>query len=191
MIENDIYGYIHDRDMLSVNILSGSGSGFSRLLLKNIWKIYSNPPVMAGIMSYYENCVPKDYDVIVAPEARALPLAGFISSRNFDFKPIIVLTKSNKFGPSTQKEYSRGYSPDEKTMIHLYDCFSEQIFGRRVLFVDDGLASGGTILACVELIKERGGEVIGVFTAVRHHYCQLVPEYEEKYLKMTYTCYDI
>jgi adenine phosphoribosyltransferase len=35
------------------------------------------------------------------------------------------------------------------------------IAGQRVLIVDDLLATGGTMKACVELVKQLGGEVVG------------------------------
>jgi adenine phosphoribosyltransferase len=34
--------------------------------------------------------------------------------------------------------------------------------GQRVLIVDDVLATGGTMRACVDLVKQLGGEVAGV-----------------------------
>ncbi len=34
--------------------------------------------------------------------------------------------------------------------------------GQRVILVDDVLATGGTIAACVQLVKKLGGEVVGV-----------------------------
>ena len=36
------------------------------------------------------------------------------------------------------------------------------IEGQRVLIVDDLLATGGTMKACVDLVKQLGGEVVGV-----------------------------
>ena len=36
------------------------------------------------------------------------------------------------------------------------------IAGQRVLIVDDLLATGGTMKACVDLVKQLGGEVVGV-----------------------------
>ena len=41
--------------------------------------------------------------------------------------------------------------------IH-YDAITE---GQRVLIVDDLLATGGTMKACVDLVKQLGGEVVG------------------------------
>jgi adenine phosphoribosyltransferase len=34
--------------------------------------------------------------------------------------------------------------------------------GQRVLVCDDVLATGGTMLACCEMVKELGGEIAGV-----------------------------
>jgi adenine phosphoribosyltransferase len=34
--------------------------------------------------------------------------------------------------------------------------------GQRVLIVDDVLATGGTMKACIDLVKQLGGEVAGV-----------------------------
>ena len=156
--------------------------------LRNIWAIYSNKNLMADILQFFKRLPEMDFDIIVAPEARALPLAGMIScSTNL---PIIVMTKTDKFGPTESEDYSRGHT-DEKTTIHMYKSFEDSIEGKRVLFVDDGLASGGTSIACINLIEKMGGNVTQIFVIVRHNYCILEKEYEEKYLKITHCCYSL
>jgi adenine/guanine phosphoribosyltransferase-like PRPP-binding protein len=134
--------------------------------------------------------------VIVVPEARGLILAGMISGLErkknnlLKPKPIVVLTKSDKLGLTNKKECSRGYT-NEKTIIHLYKSFEKDLRNKRVLFIDDGLSSGNTTITCLELIEQFNAVIVSIFVIVQHHYCNLVEEYEKKYLPITHKCYDI
>ncbi|MBO8165598.1 MAG: adenine phosphoribosyltransferase [Kosmotoga sp.] len=101
-----------------------------------------------------------DFDLIVAPEARgfifAAPLAlemdkGFVPIRKPGKLPYEVISKS----------YSLEYG--EATLEMHTDAIAK---GNRVLILDDVLATGGTIKAIAEMIKEAGGEVAGILTII-------------------------
>lgn len=94
-------------------------------------------------------------DLVVAPEARgflfAAPLAlelgaGLIPVRKPGKLPYTTVSKSYdlEYGSSTIQIHSDAVSP-----------------GKRVLLLDDLLATGGTIEACRQLVTELGGEVVG------------------------------
>jgi len=144
---------------------------------------------MRDIASYYEkyiSCI--QFDVIVSPEARGLPLAGMIS--NLSDKPIVVMTKTDKFGPTSSYTYTRGYNVEPVT-IHMYETFEKSIKTKRILFVDDGLASGNTTMACTKLIEQLEGKIVAIFVIVKHNYCDLDEEFEQNYMSITYNCYDL
>lgn len=194
-IDSKLTGLIRDRDLLKKHqiIPVFNRDGFTPL--KNIWKLYTDPVIMRDIVKYHMHHVAKQitdgYDIIVAPEARALPLAGILASIDpNNIKPVIVMTKTDKFGPTLEMSYTRGHS-DEKTVIHLYKSFEEDVKDKKVLFVDDGLASGGTTLACIKMIEQFKGRVMGLIVMVQHSYCTLDPEFIAHYKDITYSCYDI
>ena len=97
----------------------------------------------------------KPIDLIVAPEARgfffAAPLAlelgaGLIPVRKPGKLPYTTVAKSYdlEYGSNTIQIHSDAVSP-----------------GKRVLLLDDLLATGGTVEACRQLVTELGGEVVG------------------------------
>lgn len=94
-------------------------------------------------------------DLIAAPEARgfifAAPLAvelgvGLIPVRKPGKLPFSTVSKSYEleYGTNTIQINSDAVAP-----------------GKRVLLVDDLLATGGTMEACRQLVAELGGEIVG------------------------------
>lgn len=98
----------------------------------------------------------KGVDVVVAAEARGFILAGAVAkSLNVGFAPV---RKKNKL---PFKTYSASYSLEYGTdtlEIH-QDAFKP---GARVLILDDLLATGGTVKAMIDLVKQLKGEIIGI-----------------------------
>ncbi|HBT76862.1 MAG TPA: adenine phosphoribosyltransferase [Planctomycetaceae bacterium] len=94
-------------------------------------------------------------DLVAAPEARgfcfAIPVAmqwnaGFVPIRKPGKLPYKTLSKSYalEYGMNTIQMHQDAIQP-----------------GKRVLLVDDLLATGGTINACRQLIEENGGICVG------------------------------
>ena len=84
-------------------------------------------------------------DVIVGPESR-----GFI----FGFVPI---RKPNKLPRETiSVKYDLEYGSNE---LHMHSDGVRK--GQNVLIVDDLLATGGTVAATIDLVKQAGGTVVG------------------------------
>src|SRR5262245_2121874 len=96
------------------------------------------------------------FDVIAAAEARgflfAAPLALALN------KPFVPLRKPGKLPYKTIfSKYDLEYGTAE---LHMHtDAFPA---GKRVLLVDDLLATGGTMQAAVQLVQSAGGEVAGI-----------------------------
>lgn len=86
--------------------------------------------------------------IILVPEARGLPFATMVAVND----PIVTLTKDDKFGPTLSRDYSRGYNTETKT-IHMYVSLLAELKNYdQIIFVDDGIASGGTLLACLGIL---------------------------------------
>src|SRR3954465_1748161 len=98
----------------------------------------------------------KNIDLVIGAESR-----GFI------FGTAVACCLSAGFGlvrkpgklphKKVSKTYELEYGTD--TLEMHADAVIE---GQRVLIVDDLLATGGTMKACIEMVKELGGEVVGV-----------------------------
>ena len=98
----------------------------------------------------------KGIDVIVAAEARGFifgaPLAynlgvGFVPVRKQAKLPSAVISA----------EYALEYGVDT---LHMHEDAIQP--GQKVLIIDDLLATGGTVAAKAKLVKQLGGEVVGM-----------------------------
>ncbi len=97
-----------------------------------------------------------DYDLIVGPESRGfifgVPLA-YMQHKGF-----IPIRKKGKLPSETIRvEYQLEYGTDVLEMHR--DAIKP---GQKVVIVDDLLATGGTTEANISLVKELGGEIVGI-----------------------------
>lgn len=98
----------------------------------------------------------KQVDLVVGPEARGFIIGCPVSyALGVGFAPV---RKEGKLPRETIKaSYGKEYGQDALT-IHK-DAIKP---GQRVLITDDLLATGGTILATIELVEKLGGVVAGI-----------------------------
>ncbi len=102
-----------------------------------------------------ELCEPLSSDVIVSVEARGFLLAAPLAYRMG--KPLVPVRKQGKLPYKTHRvSYQLEYGTD--TLEIHRDGIGE---GQRALIVDDLLATGGTVGATAELIRECGAQVAG------------------------------
>jgi len=96
-----------------------------------------------------------DVDFLLAMDARGFMLAGALAYlRGIGFA---MARKPGKLpGEAIAIDYRREYG---SATIEIQP---ERIKGRRVLIVDDVLATGGTMKACCELVEGLGGKIVGV-----------------------------
>ena len=93
-----------------------------------------------------------DYDYIIAPEAR-----GFVWGAAFAWqtrKPLLIARKPGKIPPvlvGASVTYDTEYSTDTLELEKV------DLTGKKVCYVDDVFATGGTYKACKELVKQLGG----------------------------------
>lgn len=94
-------------------------------------------------------------DVVAGIEARGFILAGAIADRlGCGFVPV---RKKGKLPWKTiREEYALEYGTDTVEMHE--DALAR---GKRVLLVDDLIATGGTALAATKLIRRLGGDILG------------------------------
>lgn len=94
------------------------------------------------------------FDIIVGIEARGFILGGALSYTLG--KGFVPIRKAGKLPADVEEQvYDLEYGSD-KMEIHK-DAFEK---GKRVLVVDDLLATGGTALAAAALVRKLGGELI-------------------------------
>lgn len=93
-------------------------------------------------------------DVVVAMDARGFILGGAVAYKLG--LPFVPIRKKGKLpGPRLSEAYSLEYG---EAIVEIHsDAFEA---GKRVLLIDDLLATGGTAVAGVKLIERLGGHIV-------------------------------
>jgi adenine phosphoribosyltransferase len=126
------------------------------ILFKDITPLLSDPKAFgAAIDILAERFAEARIDTIAAAEARGFIFGAPLALRlNAGFVPI---RKPGKLPHATiAVEYQLEYGSD-RLEVHS-DAFAPN---RRVLLIDDVLATGGTMRACCDLVKGAGAEIAG------------------------------
>ena len=94
-------------------------------------------------------------DLVAAIEARGFAIGGALAVRLG--AGMLLVRKDGKLpGQTIAEDYALEYGTD-RLAIHVDACTP----GARVLIVDDLIATGGTALAAVRLVRRAGGVVVG------------------------------
>lgn len=105
------------------------------------------------------------YNLVVAPEARGFILGPALALRNEGaFVPVRKAGKLPPFSSLSYVRYKTEYSTDKIEID--FDCVSRAVESKRiykVVIYDDVLATGGTALACSNLLKDFNLDVRFVF----------------------------
>jgi adenine phosphoribosyltransferase len=127
------------------------------VVFKDITPLLADPTAFAGvvdaIVSHYGRGT---IDKVVGLEARGFILAGPVA---YHFGAgLVPIRKKGKLPWRTyEKSYDLEYGA-ETIEVHR-DAFEP---GERVLIVDDVLATGGTAQAAADLVRQGGGDIVGL-----------------------------
>ncbi len=126
------------------------------VLFKDITPLLADPAAFAAVIEELADGRAREVDKVVGIEARGFILAAPVAYRcHAGFVPVRKIGKLPAETLSASYDLEYGSATIE---VHR-DAFAP---GERVLIVDDVLATGGTALAAVELIRSAGAEVVGV-----------------------------
>ena len=128
------------------------------IMFRDITPVLGDPNLLSGITERFAVDM-RDLgwrpDAVVGPEARGFIFGPLLATKlGVGFVPV---RKRGKLpGSIRHVEYSLEYGTNILEMHE--DALSS---GQRVVVVDDLLATGGTVSACVELCEGAGAEVVG------------------------------
>ncbi|MGI8759956.1 MAG: adenine phosphoribosyltransferase [Jatrophihabitantaceae bacterium] len=126
------------------------------IVFKDISPLLADGAAFARVIRELAACVAgAPVELVAGVEARGFLLAGAVA-RELDCG-LVPVRKAGKLPPPVlRRAYQLEYGTAE------IEVSVDLLAGRRVLLVDDVLATGGTLRAAAELIAEAGGTVIGL-----------------------------
>ncbi|WP_133135366.1 phosphoribosyltransferase family protein [Legionella rowbothamii] len=119
--------------------------------------------------------------VIVTPEVRGVPIAAQVAHQlNF---PLYIIRKKGGYKMADHEVYRESYDKGygDLDTVELPVTKVNEIAGKTVVFIDDGIASGQSAMACINLLKSHGGsdkkvtKVPMVLTLLKHDYTPIIP----------------
>ncbi|MFL2493487.1 MAG: adenine phosphoribosyltransferase [Candidatus Thalassarchaeum sp.] len=128
------------------------------IMFRDITPVLSDPDLMSSIINrFVEDIEGRGWrpDAVVGPEARGFIFGPLLAARlDISFIPI------RKPGKLPYEAYSVEYELEygSNTLEMHVDALGE---GQNVVIIDDLLATGGTVSACVELCRRAGANPIG------------------------------
>jgi adenine phosphoribosyltransferase len=129
------------------------------ILFRDIAPLLADPAAFGAVADAIVARHGAGVDLVAGVEARGFLLAGAVGYAGR--LGVVPVRKAGKLPQPTvaasyQLEYGRA------TLELPAASFADPARGRRVLVVDDVLATGGTLLAALDLVTRAGGEVVGV-----------------------------
>jgi len=122
---------------------------------RDITTLLLDPAGFAASVARLADVAPADIDLIAGIEARGFIFASALATHLA--KGLLLIRKTGKLpGATIGVDYALEYGTDRVEM-HADAC----VPGQKVLLVDDLIATGGTALAAVRLLREAGAEVVG------------------------------
>ncbi|MEO5931509.1 MAG: adenine phosphoribosyltransferase [Candidatus Kapaibacterium sp.] len=126
------------------------------IVFRDITTLLEHPAALhAAADQLVEACTGMNIDKVAVVESRGFLLGGIVAY--LLGAGLVIIRKKGKLPSATHRvEYALEYGTD---CIEIHqDSISP---GERILLHDDLLATGGTMAAAAELVKQTGGEIMG------------------------------
>lgn len=100
-----------------------------------------------------------EFDFIVAPEAKAIPLAHEMARQSG--KPYFICRKGAKlYMQSPVSVNVRSITTDKEQTLFMDSLEGEQLRGKRVVILDDVISTGESLLAVRKLIEQFDADIV-------------------------------
>lgn len=97
--------------------------------------------------------IPEDFDYIVTPEAKSIPLA-YEMSRQSGKKYIVVRKKPKIYMQNPVSVKVRSITTESEQTLYLDGAEGELIRGRKIIIVDDVISTGESLSAVEQLVDK-------------------------------------
>jgi len=100
-----------------------------------------------------------EFDYIVAPEAKAIPLA-YEMSRQSGVNYLIARKKAKAYMTGVFEVHVKSITTEGVQTLIIDTADAEAIRGKRVVIVDDVISTGESLRATEELVNQAGGKIV-------------------------------
>ena len=102
-----------------------------------------------------------EYDYIIAPEAKAIPLAYEMARQSAANRYFVARKKAKAYMQGTFEVEVQSITTAGSQTLVLDQADADMIYGKRVLIVDDVISTGESLRAMEVLCAKAGSEVVG------------------------------
>jgi adenine phosphoribosyltransferase len=149
-----------DRDELAAKQVLG----YTRLKGVTFWKItdlYKDTYYFSYVVDEFAREVRRQgCSWVAAPAPRALPILGAVALKAG--LPACYIHKMGELPGKTRSVSEGPYKLELPASLNLT--------GHKIALIDDGVSSGGSMLACAKLLEQAGGEVVVYMAPVMYQY---------------------
>lgn len=149
-----------DRDELAAKKILG----YTRLKGVTFWKItdlYKDAYYFGYVVNEFAREARRQgCSWVAAPAPRALPILGAVSLKVG--LPACYIHKKGELPGETRSVSEGPYKLELPASLNLK--------GHKIALIDDGVSSGGSMLACAKLLEQAGGEVVVYMAPVLYQY---------------------
>ena len=125
------------------------------IIFKDMWPAIEDPDAFEYILTEFENEFRGKIDTIIGIESRGFIFGAALANRlKISFIPI---RKKGKLpGETISRDFELEYGNAS------IEIKNESLQNKKILLIDDLLATGGTVEAAIKMIKQLEGNIIGL-----------------------------
>ncbi len=102
-----------------------------------------------------------DFDYMVAPEAKAIPLVHEMARQSGRNEYFLVRKKKKAYMNGVFETVDKSITTEGEQKLYMDGADAAKIRGKRVLLLDDVISTGGSMAAVENLVEQAGGVVAG------------------------------
>jgi adenine phosphoribosyltransferase len=129
--------------------------------------LYIGAFVMFGDVELTVHCASEmlkrapEYDYIIAPEAKAIPLIYEMARQSGAEKYFVARKKAKAYMQGVFQVNVRSITTEGMQTLVIDSEDAERMKGKRILIIDDVISTGESLGAVEELVSEAGGIIVG------------------------------
>jgi len=102
-----------------------------------------------------------DFDYMVAPEAKAIPLVHEMARQSGRNDYFLVRKKPKLYMNGVFEAVDRSITTEGEQKLYMDGADAAKMKGKRILILDDVISTGGSLAAVENLVEQAGGNVVG------------------------------